>query len=95
MALTAGAKVERLIQALESAPDPGAAVHLAVLRGDVVREDPGFILESVYLRDPRYREAAQKLGDWLVGPSVGERLEAAFYEVTDPRLQEILSKAAW
>ena len=95
MALTAGADGERLIHALESTPDPGAAVHFASLRSRVLQVGSTPIFKSAYLEDEQYEETAKRLGAWLVGPAIRERIEAAFFVVADPRLQELLSKAAW
>lgn len=95
MALTAGAEAERLIQAFESAPDPGAAVHLASLRRRIRQTLHGHVLQSAYLEDERYEAAVKRLGAWLAGPAVSARIEAAFFLVDDPRLQEILSDGSW
>lgn len=92
MALTAGADVERLIRTLDNAPDPAAAVHLAAMRRKVVTEGSGFRFRSAYLEEEKYIAAARRLGDWLVSPAITARIEAAFFAVTDPRLQEVLAK---
>lgn len=92
MALTAGADVERVIRSLDGAPDPAAAVHLAVLRRDV---GAGPLLRSAYLEEEKYRHSAELLGEWLLSPAIDARIEAAFFAVEDPRLQEILSKGTW
>ena len=95
MALTAGADVERLIRALESAPDPGAAVHFASLRSRVRQVGSVPLFGSVYLEEDRYKEIAERLGSWLIGAPIRARIEAAFFMVEDPHLQGFLSNAAW
>lgn len=96
MAVTAGADVERLIRALESAPDPGAAVHFASLRGRLRQVGGGVhLFESVYFEDEQYKDVVERLGAWLVGAPIRARIEAAFFMVDDPRLQGFLSQAAW
>lgn len=95
LALTAGADVDRLIRAIDGAPDPGAAVHLAALRGRVLRTPEGYVLDSAYLRDAPHAAAAARFGAWLVNPALRARIEAAFFMVDDSGLQEILSRAAW
>jgi hypothetical protein len=96
MALTAGGDVERLIRALESAPDPGAAVHFASLRRRLRQVGGGVhLFESAYFEEEQFHDAAERLGTWLVGPPIRARIEAAFFLVEDSRLQEFLSQAAW
>lgn len=95
MALTAGADVERLIDAMEKAPDPGAGLHLASLRRRVQQTGDDPVFHSSYLEDEKYRETAVRLGTWLTGRPVTERIERAFYAIDDPRVQEFLSKSAW
>ncbi|HEY0371721.1 MAG TPA: hypothetical protein VGD79_06945 [Thermoanaerobaculia bacterium] len=95
LALTAGADVERLIAALERAPDPGAGVHLASLRDHVEPSGTVHVLGSAYLETERFRDTRTRLGAWLISVPVRARIEAAFYAVEDPRVQEFLSKSAW
>ena len=95
MALTGGADVERLIGAIEKAPDPGASVHIASLRRHLRQTADGHILDSSYLEGERYAAAAKLLGAWLTSAAVSARIQDAFFVVDDPRLQEILSKQAW
>ena len=95
LALTAGADVERLIAAYDRAADPGAGVHLASLRRHVKQTAGGPVLESAYLDGEPHRDAVKRLGAWLVSDAVRARIDAAFYAVDDPHLQEFLSTAAW
>jgi len=95
LALTAGADVERLIRAIESAPDPGAAVHIASLRWRLRQTVTVPVFDCVYLEGEQYQEAAKRLAAWLSGTPVRERIEAAFFMVDDPRLQGFLSSSAW
>jgi hypothetical protein len=94
MSLTAGADVERLVLALESAPDPAAAVHFAAVRRSVVGRTDRLALRSAYLEEEKYQSAAQRLGAWLYQPAIQARIESAIFAVQDPRLQEILSRTA-
>lgn len=95
MALTAGGEAERLMKAMEKAPDPGAAVHMASLRRHLLQTEDGHVLQSSYLEGQRYERAVKLLGRWLAGADVSARIQAAFFMVDDSRLQEILSKEAW
>src|SRR5262245_36211670 len=46
-------------------------------------------LHSPYFED--YREATERIGAFLMRPEVEARIEAAFFAVADPRLQQVLS----
>lgn len=86
---TAGGDIDRVLGAWDRAPDPPAALHMAALRGDVLYEHDRTYLYSAYL--PDHRDAADRIGAFLVRPEVTQRIEAAFFVTTVPELQQILS----
>lgn len=71
--------------------DPAAAVHMAALRRRVIERTDRTYLHSPYLED--HASAADRIGEWLLQPQVSARIEAAFFAVQDPRLQQLLSDA--
>jgi hypothetical protein len=89
--VTAEGNLERALSAWEQAENPAAAIHMAALRGDVLTLNGRFCLDNAFLED--HREAADKIGAFLMRPEVDARIEAAFFETPDPRLQRILSDA--
>jgi hypothetical protein len=50
-------------------------------------------LVSAFLED-EYKETADKIGGFLMRAEVTARIEAAFFKVDDPLLQQILLDAA-
>lgn len=92
MIVTARGNLTSALAALDGAPDPGAAIHMASLRERVLIEGRRTYLRSAYL-EGEFDQAANELGAFLVCHEVDRRLEAAFFAVTDPRLQKILSDA--
>lgn len=91
MIVTAGGDVDRMLSVWEGAADPAAALHMAALRSDVLTLNGRPCLENPFLEDDR--EAADRIGAFLMRPEVDKRIEEAFFAVTDPRLQQILSDA--
>jgi hypothetical protein len=91
MAVTAGAAIDRLLRVWAEAQDPAAAVHMAALRGGVIEQSDRTYLHSPYLAD--HASAADTIGTWLMRPEASARIEAAFFAVRDPRLQQLLSDA--
>jgi hypothetical protein len=91
MAVTAGGDVDRLLRTWAAAPDPAAAIHMAALRRNVLTHSDRVHFHSPYLED--HQDAAEAIGAWLMQASVTARIEAAFFAVSDPRLQQILSDA--
>lgn len=90
--VTAHGDLETALAAWDRSPDPGAALHMAALRGDVLTSGGRTYLHSAYLENA-YDSAADRIGAFLLRPDVDVRLEGAFFTVTDPRLQKILSDA--
>lgn len=90
LAVTAGADVDRILVCWDAAADPPAAIHMAALRhDDMLQEHDRTYLHSPFLED--HRDAADRIGAFLLRPEVAARIEAVFFAVDDPRLQQILS----
>ena len=89
LVVTAGGDIDRLLYNWVGAEDPAAAIHMAALREYVIEERDKIYLHSAYLEG--HEEAAKRVGEWLLRPNLTARIEAAFFAVGDPRLQEILS----
>jgi hypothetical protein len=79
------------LAAWEDADDPNAAVHMAALRRRVLRETGRTYFHSAYFDD--HRDAADTIGAFLMRPEVTQRIEAAFFQIDDPRLQQLVSDA--
>jgi len=92
MIVTAMGDLERALAAWDRAPDPGAAIHMAALRERVLQESGRTYLRSAYL-EGNFNVEADAIGAFLMRPEVDRRLEAAFFTVTDPRLQKLVSDA--
>ncbi len=91
LVVRADGDIARVLAAWDTAADPPAAIHMAALRDGVVRQTDRTYFHSAYL--PEHREAADAIGAFLVRPEVTARIEAAVFNVDDPRLQQILSDA--
>lgn len=91
MAVTAGADTQRLLAAWRGAPDPQAVLHMAALRSDVLPLRDSFAFDSPYLED--HVDEASAIGTFLMAQEIDDRIEAAFFQVEDPRYQGILSAA--
>jgi hypothetical protein len=89
--VTGGGNLDRVLAAWDGAADPEAAIHMAALRSDVLTLNGRPCLDSPFLEDDR--DAADKIGAFLMRPEVDRRIEEAFFTVTDARLQKILSDA--
>ena len=88
---TADGDLDRVLARLDRVPDPEASVHFAALRGDVLVETSRTYLHSVYLE--QHRAEAERIGRFVMRPEVSQRIEASFFTVDDPRLQQVLSDA--
>lgn len=93
LTVTAGGDLGNVLTRLDLAPDPAAAVHLAALRSEVLREASRTYMHSPFLE--RHEAEADRIGAFLIRPEVSRRIEAAFFAVEDPRLQQILSDGLW
>ena len=65
---------------------------MADLRQSVLREGGRVYLHDALLTD--HPALADAIGAFLTRPEVAARIEAAFFTVDDPRLQQFLSDAA-
>jgi len=91
MTVTAGGNLERALATWDDMAGPEAAIHMAALRDDVLTLNGRPCFDNPFLE--HHREEADKIGAFLMRPEVDQRLEAAFFTVTDERLQKILSNA--
>jgi hypothetical protein len=92
LVVTAGGDLDRVLAVWDAADDPAAATHMAAARERVLIEKGRTYLYSAYLEDKK--EAADRIGGFLMRPEVTARIESAFFKVDDRRLQQILSDAA-
>lgn len=90
--ITAHGNLRRALDAWDGANDPEAAIHMAGLRHNVSHERARPYLYSAYL-ESEYRAEAEIVGAFLSRPKVSERIEAVFFQIEDPELQQILSDA--
>lgn len=93
MVITAHGDLERVLAAWDAAPDPGAALHMADLRRDVLFLSDRTYWHSAYLDD--YGEAADRIGAFLMRPEVTLRIGDAFFLARDPHVQKFLSDAEY
>lgn len=93
LVVTAHGDLDRVLAIWDAVTEPRAAVHMAALRGRVLRESARTYFRSPYLDD--HRGAADAIGEFLSRPEVPLRIEAAFFQVDDPRLQQLLSDAIY
>ena len=91
LVVTARGDIDRVLAVWDTAPDPAAAIHMAALREDVLHHAARTHFHSPYLDE--FPEAADKIGAFLMRPQTIPRIEATFFMVTDPRLQQLLSDA--
>jgi hypothetical protein len=91
MIVTADGDLDRALAAWDGTADPAAAIHMAALRSDVLTLNGRPCLDNPFLED--HRTEADKIGAFLMRDDVDQRIEAAFFMVSDPRLQQILSDA--
>jgi hypothetical protein len=91
--VTAHGDLTRALTVWEAANDPWAAIHMASLRADVLHETNRTYFHSAYLDE--HREAADTIGAFLMRPEVTTRIEAAFFLIEDPRLQQLVSDAIY
>jgi hypothetical protein len=90
MLVCAGADVARLLQVWDSAPDPAAALHIADFRFSLQTDERGTRFSDNYL-EPDFEEAALAIGAFVCSPKATSRIEAAFFQTTDPGAQRLLS----
>ncbi len=91
LTVLAGGDLNRVLKALDAAPDPQAAIHMAAARERIERVGGRPRLDSAYLED--HLPEADAIGEFLDRPEVDERLERAFSKIEDARLQKIVSNA--
>jgi hypothetical protein len=91
LTVLSGGDIERVLRAWDAAPDPQAAIHMAAARKhlEIIHGISRF--SSAYLDN--YTAEAVLIAQFLERPGVDERLEAAYPNIADPRLQKIVSDA--
>jgi hypothetical protein len=93
LVVTAHGDLQRALAVWDAADDPCAAIHMAALRRRVLNESDRTYFHSAYFDN--HRDAADAIGAFLVRPEVTQRIEAAFFQIEDPRLQQLVSDAMW
>jgi len=93
LVVTAHGDLERVLKVWDGAEDPAAAIHMAVLRSDVIYQASRTFFHSAYLEE--HRDAADRIGAFLARPEITPRIETAFFKVEDPRLRQVLSDATY
>ena len=93
LVVTAHGDLQRALAVWETANDPCAAIHMAALRGHILCETDRTYFHSAHFED--HREAADTIGAFLMPPEVTQRIETAFFQIEDPRLQQLVSDALW
>jgi hypothetical protein len=91
LVVTAHGDLPRVLATWDGAPDPFAALHMAALREKVIRESHRTYFHSPYLEDRP--QAADRIGAFLARPELTQRIETAFFQLDDPRLQKLVSDA--
>lgn len=79
----------RVLRTWDEAADPYAAIHMAGARGRVTWHDGVALHGSALLA--QHGEAARAIAAFLMRPEVDARLERAFFQIDDPKLQAIVS----
>jgi ABC-type multidrug transport system fused ATPase/permease subunit len=91
LVVTAHGDLPRVLATWDRAPDPFAALHMAALREKVIRATHRTYLHSPYIAD--HPQAADRIGAFLARPELTQRIETAFFQLDDPRLQKLVSDA--
>lgn len=91
MVILAGGDLPRVLDVLDTCPDPYAAVHMASMRLDLrtINGVPSF--ENAHLES--HPTATKLLGEWVTRDSVTDRIIAAHDELQDPDYDDILNLA--
>jgi hypothetical protein len=92
MLIRAGADVARLLAIWDAASGPAAALHIANQRFQLVTDGKGTRLHNEHLESDG-RAAALLVGAFVTSPRATQRIEAAFFQTTDPAAQSLLSDA--
>lgn len=88
--VNAGCDVERVLRTWSQAPDPSGAIHIADLRHQIETVRGGHRIRYALMN---FRDAEQRIAEWLKSAENTERLEHAFFETKDARLQQMFSDA--
>ncbi len=92
MLVRAGADVVRLLAIWDAAPDPAAALHIANQRFMLATDGRGTRLHNEHLEQDG-SAAALAIGAFVTSPRSTQRIEAAFFQASDPASQTLLSDA--
>ncbi len=88
--VTSGGNIERVLDTWEASEDPAASLWMAWERRSLVFRDGRPRFYDAHL-NREHKDAADTIGAFLSRPEVDARIEAAFFTVEHPGLQEILS----
>ncbi|MBM3794548.1 MAG: hypothetical protein FJW31_10865 [Acidobacteria bacterium] len=89
MIITAGGDLARALAAWDAVPGDAPVIHCALCASRLRSDDEGLALDSVWLTEHHIECLA--VGAWLQRDAVIERIRAAFFAVTDPDVQQVLS----
>ncbi len=90
MIVLAGGDIDRVMRAWQSAPDPGASVHIASLARDLTSSGGEMILHSHFLTD--HRDVCRAVGRFVCSTETVARLERVFFMLeARPELLAIVS----
>ena len=92
MLICAGADVARLLEIWRAAPDPAASLHMAHCRFDLSADSNGMRFDNPHL-ETNHREQARAFGAFVTSAEATNRIEQAFFLITDADAQQLLSDA--
>jgi hypothetical protein len=88
--IVAGGDLPRALAAWDAVPGDAPVVHYADCARGLRDDDEGLALDSVWLTE--HHAECLAVGAWLRRDAVIERIRAAFFAATDPRVEQILSE---
>lgn len=92
LVVTAHGPLDLLLDAWQRCSAPGAGVHLAALRMELVpAANSGWRPSTAFLDD--FESEALQIGAFVSDPKHKERLESVFFSIGDERLEQIVSDA--
>ncbi len=91
MIVIAGGDLDAVLKILDEADDPEAATHMAALRSDVRPQGTGFVYHNHHLIQD-HKEAAAKIGNFVMRASVSDRIVNAIDLLADPHYDRVLDE---
>lgn len=89
--VTAGARLTRILDIWDAAPDPAAAAHMAEARQRVTWKKGRSLFHHAHLEGAHDAEA-EAIAAFLNRPETGRRIEEAFLATADEGLEYVLQK---